>query len=347
MVNFVYSRKWGSFGTGDKQFDRPHGVDVYKDEVFVADEFNKRIQVFTLDGIFKREWPVGHFPRGICVYKDELFVAMRDDHPNDGGRLMVYSLTGTLLRERGLVGASPGNQANGVDVYKDEVFVTYNSERGAILVFSLDLITIIHHWWIARRSRGIKVYNDEVYISEVSFIKVYSLSGSHLRTLGSRGSGDGQFNDPSGIDILEDRVFVADRDNHRVQVLALDGTFINKWGSFGTGNGQFDRPKGIVVYNNEAYVIDSNNHRIQVFWEIGFLTGKLTFSGNLNWARTRFKALTGTLTFAGRLRRKVSWKRVLIGKLRPVGRTFVKEPTWREDMPTETEAEETQIGERR
>ena len=45
--------------------------------------------------------------------------------------------------------------------------------------------------------------------------------GAHVRTIGSQGSGNGQFNSPfGGIAIDSDgRIVVADTNNHRVQVL--------------------------------------------------------------------------------------------------------------------------------
>jgi DNA-binding beta-propeller fold protein YncE len=47
---------WGSLGSGPVQFDTPHGVAVSpKDEIYVADRGNRRIQVFDGDGNFKRE----------------------------------------------------------------------------------------------------------------------------------------------------------------------------------------------------------------------------------------------------------------------------------------------------
>jgi tripartite motif-containing protein 71 len=45
--------------------------------------------------------------------------------------------------------------------------------------------------------------------------------GSHVRTIGSFGSGNGQFNDPHGGIAIDGngRIVVADTCNHRVQVL--------------------------------------------------------------------------------------------------------------------------------
>jgi DNA-binding beta-propeller fold protein YncE len=48
---YVFARKWGSFGTGDGQFINPAGVAVNPStgNVFVVDTGNSRIQVFAFD----------------------------------------------------------------------------------------------------------------------------------------------------------------------------------------------------------------------------------------------------------------------------------------------------------
>ena len=62
---------WGSLGSGPGQFDTPHGIAVSpKDEVFVADRGNRRVQVFDPSGKFLRQFtidvPVS--PTGTVVY---------------------------------------------------------------------------------------------------------------------------------------------------------------------------------------------------------------------------------------------------------------------------------------
>ena len=46
-------------------------------------------------------------------------------------------------------------------------------------------------------------------------------SGAFVRTVGRRGTAPGEFDRPNGIAVFADRVFVVERDNHRVQVLSL------------------------------------------------------------------------------------------------------------------------------
>lgn len=46
-------------------------------------------------------------------------------------------------------------------------------------------------------------------------------TGQRLRAVGGKGAGPGQFKRPNGVAVLGDRLFVVERDNHRIQVLSL------------------------------------------------------------------------------------------------------------------------------
>ena len=66
---------------------------------------------------------------------------------------------------------------------------------------------------------------------------------------GSRGSGDGLFNYPSGADYSPNgsRIAVADQHNNRIQVFDADtGDFVLKFGSRGSGDGLFNYPYSVV-----------------------------------------------------------------------------------------------------
>src|SRR5438874_6181110 len=78
------------------------------------------------------------------------------------------------------------------------------------------------------------------------------LSASEARaavtSFGSAGSGNGQFLDPAGVAVDgTGNVYVADRNNHRIEAFTNSGTFIRTWGSLGTGDGEFGYPVGIAV----------------------------------------------------------------------------------------------------
>ncbi len=64
----------------------------------------------------------------------------------------------------------------------------------------------------------------------------------------------------------QDRLFVSDTGNKRVQVFDLDGNFLAQFGTEGSADGEFDEPVGVAVdAGNNIYVADTWNKRIQVF----------------------------------------------------------------------------------
>ena len=98
---------------------------------------------------------------------------------------------------------------------------------------------------------------------------MYDQGGHEKRTIGSRGSGDGQFSGPYGISIKGDVMYVADIGNHRIQKLTTGGQFLQKFGQFGSDQGQFNGPISVIVdqsdrmivaffHNNRVVIMDQN-----------------------------------------------------------------------------------------
>jgi len=84
--------------------------------------------------------------------------------------------------------------------------------------------------------------------------------------LGGRGTESGELLFPSDVAIAKDeRVYVCDRGNHRIQVFAPDGEFLFGWGDWGWAPGFFADPTGVETAAGRVYVTDSSNHRVQVF----------------------------------------------------------------------------------
>ncbi|KAL5496781.1 hypothetical protein EMCRGX_G013139 [Ephydatia muelleri] len=122
--------------------------------------------------------------------------------------------------------------------------------------------------------------NGDIYVgSDDHCIYMFDQTGHLKNTIGSSGSGDGQFSSPYGIFIKGDVLYVADYGNHRVQKLTSSGKFLHKFGQQGSGQGQFNGPVGVIIdSNNKLIVSDFNNHRIQIFNENGGWL--LTIDGN-------------------------------------------------------------------
>ena len=80
------------------------------------------------------------------------------------------------------------------------------------------------------------------------------------KTWGEKGSAPGQFNEPTGIAVNGNEVFVSDGRNHRIQVFDLDGRPLRQFGSE-----RLERPMNLYIASGELYVADFFADAIQVF----------------------------------------------------------------------------------
>ena len=99
-------------------------------------------------------------------------------------------------------------------------------------------------------------------------IRKYSPEGQLLASVGTQGTGPMQFDDPidMAINIRNNKIYVLDSGNDRVQVLNFDLTFSCTFGKQGQGEGEFFYLSGITCdCAGNVYVTDSDNHRVQVF----------------------------------------------------------------------------------
>ena len=112
--------------------------------------------------------------------------------------------------------------------------------------------------------------NDQIVVLDWSQgrnrVVILNKEGELIKSFGSRGSGDGQFKEPYGVDVDgEGRIIVADTNNHRIQVFENDGSFIRSFGSEGSSEDQFKFPWGVVVDRDGNIVVcDFGNHKIKV-----------------------------------------------------------------------------------
>jgi len=92
-------------------------------------------------------------------------------------------------------------------------------------------------------------------------------SAKLLNSFGKPGNGPGEFNRPEGLCVdVQDRLYVADSCNHRIQIFSPEGKFIRTYGKAGSGVGELSYPYDICVdAEGRQYVCEFGNSRIQVF----------------------------------------------------------------------------------
>jgi sugar lactone lactonase YvrE len=136
--------------------------------------------------------------------------------------------------------------------------------------------TLIRPSDVAVSPDGARVYVVDVggVDSDQHRVQVFdAASGGLLKTIGTRGSEQGQFNLPVQATVSTDgTLYVVDKGNFRVQAFRPDGDFAFAFGTAGRFPGQFFSPKGIATDNDgNVYVIDTAFGNFQIFNSAGEL----------------------------------------------------------------------------
>jgi hypothetical protein len=107
-------------------------------------------------------------------------------------------------------------------------------------------------------------YHNLEFFRNREFIPAFTHAHSAIQRTGTVDA----FSYPLGIAVdKQNRLWIADADNHRLQVCDRSGKRLKTVGSGRRGNadGQFDWPRGIAIHEDgSVFVSDQNNHRIQV-----------------------------------------------------------------------------------
>ena len=160
--------------------------------------------------------------------------------------------------------------------------IAYNS-RGEMIVSELgaDRVSIIDN-----RGRKIRTFGsrgdspdqmigpkgiaiddmDNVYVSNRHKLQKFTSNGELIKCIGQKGRKEGEFNDPRGVTLYDNQVYVCDCYNHRIQVFDLNLNFVRSIGSRGKGRGEFNKPYDVKLDNagNIIYVAEYINCRVQV-----------------------------------------------------------------------------------
>ena len=289
----VFLTKWGAQGAGDGQFDEPVGIAVDSmGNVYVADSENYRVQKFTSDGVFLTKWG-GAWCQPFCITEGVAVDSLGDVYVLSrawGSSIQKFTSDGVFLTKWGTRGSGDGQFIGPRGVAVDSAGNVYVAEfdNNRIQKFTSDGV-FLTKWGTQgvgdgqfNRPFGITVDSaGDVYVAdeENNRIQKFTSDGVFLAKWATQGSGipnaDGQFNEPVGVAVDNaGNVYVADKENHRIQKFTSDGVFLTKWGTPGTGDGQCNNPSGVAVDSaGNVYMADSDNHRVQKFTSDGvFLT---------------------------------------------------------------------------
>ncbi len=269
-----FSSAFGSYGTGNGQFNEPTGiaVETASGTVVVSDEKNNRAEEFNSAGEFLRSFGTegtgnGQFkePRGIAVGTNRgLFVT---DTGNN--RVEEFTEKGEYENQFGTTGSGNGqfNSPKGVAVdLKGNIWVAdsgnnrvqeFKSKREYVRQFSAGTNPV----GIAVDSKG-NVWNDNE--DETGAIEEHNEKGELLQRFANRGEGEGEVLEPRrlAIDSSGD-LWVADAGNNRIDVFTEKGEYVTEFGGKGSGSEQVRYPTGVALDSNgNVWVADDENNRV-------------------------------------------------------------------------------------
>lgn len=230
-------REWGSYGSGNSQFNNPLGIAVAPNgDVYVTDENNNRVEEFTGEGSYIRQ--VGSAGSGAG---------------------QMYSPNGIAIDSSGNVWVADSGNSR-VDEFNSEgTFVRTISGEGANKIKGAGDVAV--------DSKG-NVWVDEDNQGER--ISEFTGEGSYICSIGSRGSGNGQLNDPwRAIVGPEGNIWVADTGNNRIEVLSATGEYEFQFGKAGSGRGEMSEPLGVAIHGSYLYVLGNYEHPTVQRWLLG------------------------------------------------------------------------------
>jgi DNA-binding beta-propeller fold protein YncE len=229
QYTYEVAEGWGALPDGWKFKEVASvGVDA-NDNVYAFNRGEHPMIIFDKDGNFLRSWGEGVFPRahGITMAPDDTMFCTDDgDHT-----VRKCTLDGNVLFTLGVSG-QPAPFMSG-DPFNRCTHVAIDPRNG--------------DFYVTDGYGNARVHK-------------YSPDGQHLFSWGQSGTGPGEFNIAHNVGTDKDGwVYVADRENHRVQIFDSNGKFETQWVNMARPCGLYiDQEAGLVYIGELGAAIGAN-----------------------------------------------------------------------------------------
>jgi sugar lactone lactonase YvrE len=205
---------WARLPEGDSFMDVGGVATDSRDRVYVLSRSAEPISAFDRDGAIVTRWGQGHFKRahGSCIGPDGSLYCTDDRNHT----VSKFTADGKLLMQFGPKDKpSATGYRDGADLFERIASI----QRGGPPF---------------NRPTGIAVApSGEMYIVDGygnARVHRFTAAAELISSWGEPGPGPSQFRLPHNVALdRQNRVWVVDRENHRIQIFSQDGTFLNQW----------------------------------------------------------------------------------------------------------------------
>ncbi len=243
-------------------------------------------------------WEVINAPGLSIDSQDRLYVMSRGQHP-----IMLFDREGNLLTTMGekkfaclhahhmgahSICVDPEGSVYGADD-SDHTVTKFSSEGKVLMILGNkgqpsytgyvqggdpieDLKSIKQVGPPFNRPSGIALSSSgEIYVTDGygnARVHKFAPDGTLLLSWGEPGKGPGQFRLPHGVWVdKQERVWVCDRENSRIQTFDTQGKFLNQWTDL-------SRPTGIFIDDEGIVYVSELNRRVSIFNNDGELLAR-------------------------------------------------------------------------
>lgn len=272
-----YTRSWGRKGTGTADFYLPYGIAADAEgNVYVADTYNSRIQVFDANGRFLRSWGQKGTGQGQLLLPYDIAVDRQGNvyvADTYNFRIQKFDTTGRIILQWGHKGKGISEFAflSGIAVGPEGSVYTTDAKMNRVQVFD-GSGRYLRSWGQAGKETGNFVAPMGIAVDNSGKVYVADSKMQRVQVFGSRGNfqnaitGTMVYPVDVAVDQNSGNLYVLDGASHYFWEMSSTGRILMTFGGAGSSNAQFVKPYGICADDaGNIYVADTANCRIQKF----------------------------------------------------------------------------------
>ena len=272
-----FAQSWGRQGLGSGDFVKPFGIAADgMGNIYVADTYNNRIQVFDNTGTFMKAW--GQKGTGSGSFAAPYDVAVDGDgivYVADTGnyRVQKFDANGVYLGRWGQKGKGSGDFAfvGGIAVGPNGAIYTVDAKLNRVQIFD-NQGRFLRSWGNKGKGSGSFVTPMGITVDGSGNVYVADSKMRRVQKFDSEGRFLAAFTDrltypvDLAIDPSSGNLLILDAASHLIWELSPTGQNLRSYGGPGTSSGQFVEPYGLCADGaSNIFVADTGNSRVQKF----------------------------------------------------------------------------------